>query len=450
MSAPPEPQKLGQQSLPAVAFTDQGTNFTILFDRKTHLPAAIRTRDDDNIHGDSNYDLVLGDWKAVGGAQARADAVVSDQRRRGGASSTTGRSPPIRRSPPTRSRCPTPSRRSPRPPATGNVPYQWVLRRLFLTRFLDSDDVIFPTGGGLKLVELAPNVQHVRGRHRQQPDRRHEGLSGHLRRALRRAAVALGHRRGEGQVSRQADQVSGPHPSPHGPHRRHARPTWPRARPSSCRLRDKAYFEQDVAAPHTLVPDDLQKKPTSRRRSSRSRTQMSLKDDTDEIRLYNITNPHVDGMFIGHVVKANVVYVTDLISPRGTIERSRGDGGGRRGAAEIRHHRRHHRRRPRHHRQAGRHRGGTGGELTASRGIRGIGSCAGYDVMRAWPGCDPGHPRLGPCTAAKTWMPATSAGMTRWRRRGWLKPAPQNPNCSRRMRSSRLWPGSNSMCIAML
>ena len=35
------------------------------------------------------------------------------------------------------------------PPATGNVPYQWVLRRLFLTRYLDSDSVIFPAGGGL-------------------------------------------------------------------------------------------------------------------------------------------------------------------------------------------------------------------------------------------------------------------------------------------------------------
>ncbi len=51
-------QKLGEQSLPAVSFVDGATTFTILFDRKTHLPAAIRTRDDDNIHGDSNYDLV--------------------------------------------------------------------------------------------------------------------------------------------------------------------------------------------------------------------------------------------------------------------------------------------------------------------------------------------------------------------------------------------------------
>ena len=51
---------------------------------------------------------------------------------------------------------------------------------------------------------------------------------------------------------------------------------------------------------------------------------MSLKDDTEEIRLYNIPNPHVQGMIIGHVVKPNILYVTDLISPRGPIERSPG------------------------------------------------------------------------------------------------------------------------------
>lgn len=62
-------QKLGKASLPAVVFNENGTKFTILFDPKTHLPAAIRTRDDDNISGDSNYDLVLGDWKALGGVK---------------------------------------------------------------------------------------------------------------------------------------------------------------------------------------------------------------------------------------------------------------------------------------------------------------------------------------------------------------------------------------------
>src|SRR5207244_13122490 len=63
------PQKLGGKSLPAIALTAGGTKFTVMFDSKTHLPAAIRTKDDDNVQGDADFDLVLGDWKAVGGAQ---------------------------------------------------------------------------------------------------------------------------------------------------------------------------------------------------------------------------------------------------------------------------------------------------------------------------------------------------------------------------------------------
>jgi len=47
--------------------------------------------------------------------------------------------------------------------AASEVPYQWVLRRMFLGRFLDSDKVYYPENGGFKLAELAPNVQHVVG-----------------------------------------------------------------------------------------------------------------------------------------------------------------------------------------------------------------------------------------------------------------------------------------------
>jgi hypothetical protein len=61
--------KLGKQTLLALGFASGGTNFTVLIDPQSKLPAAIRTRDDDNIAGDSNYDLVLTDWKPVGGAR---------------------------------------------------------------------------------------------------------------------------------------------------------------------------------------------------------------------------------------------------------------------------------------------------------------------------------------------------------------------------------------------
>ena len=42
----------------------------------------------------------------------------------------------------------------------------------------------------------------------------------------------------------------------------------------------------------------------------------SIKDDVAEINLYNIPNPHVDGYLLIHVAKDNILWVTDLISPR--------------------------------------------------------------------------------------------------------------------------------------
>jgi hypothetical protein len=65
-------QQVGQLSLPAVAIKTRVGTFTVLFDRTTNLPAVVRTRDDDNVYGDSNYDLILSDWKDVGGGAKRA------------------------------------------------------------------------------------------------------------------------------------------------------------------------------------------------------------------------------------------------------------------------------------------------------------------------------------------------------------------------------------------
>jgi glyoxylase-like metal-dependent hydrolase (beta-lactamase superfamily II) len=76
----------------------------------------------------------------------------------------------------------------------------------------------------------------------------------------------------------------------------------------------KSYFEQVVKAPHTVAPDTLAKqmKPAN---IVGVPDKMALKDDTIEINLHNIPNPHADGMIIGHVVKENIVWVTDIWSP---------------------------------------------------------------------------------------------------------------------------------------
>ena len=107
--------------------------------------------------------------------------------------------------------------------AAADAPYQWVLRRMFLGRFLDSDKVYYPESGGFRLVELAPNVQQVVGGSANNLIVAMKDGHRDLRRAGRRRAVALGHRRGQGQVSGQADQAAGADPPPHGPLRRHPR-----------------------------------------------------------------------------------------------------------------------------------------------------------------------------------------------------------------------------------
>jgi glyoxylase-like metal-dependent hydrolase (beta-lactamase superfamily II) len=86
------------------------------------------------------------------------------------------------------------------------------------------------------------------------------------------------------------------------------------------------YLEKAIRNPHTLVPDALQKNPQPVKVYGVFEN-MTIKDETGELRVYNSAagaenaarppNAHVDGMLIGHVVNRKIVYVTDLISPRG-------------------------------------------------------------------------------------------------------------------------------------
>ena len=56
-----------------------------------------------------------------------------------------------------------------------------------------------------------------------------------------------------------------------------------------------------IQAEPKMSPDVLARQPKPAKIVDVKDT-MSLKDDTVEINLYNIPNPHADGMIIGHVV----------------------------------------------------------------------------------------------------------------------------------------------------
>jgi len=138
------------------------------------------------------------------------------------------------------------------------VPYQWVLRRLFLNRFTDSDAVVYPQGGGFSLVELAPNVQHVQG-----------GTANNLIVAMKdylvifdapmascnRAGPSMRRKRNI-RENRSGYLVLTHHHMDHtGGMRTYVAEGTTLIVPSQ----SVDYFEKAVSAPHTLVPDELEK-----------------------------------------------------------------------------------------------------------------------------------------------------------------------------------------------
>jgi glyoxylase-like metal-dependent hydrolase (beta-lactamase superfamily II) len=189
-------------------------------------------------------------------------------------------------------------------------------------RFLDSDNVIFPAGGGLKLVELAPNVQHVQG-----------GTANNLIVAMKDHLIVFDAPYGELQSRWVIDAAKAKYPGKpikymvlshhHMDHSGGTRSFVAEGATIVVPTLDKAYFEKTLKLAHIVAPDAQQKanKPV---KVVEVKDTMSFKDDTMEVRLMNIPNPHVEGMIIGHVVGPNLVYVTDLISPRGTIGRNGG------------------------------------------------------------------------------------------------------------------------------
>jgi hypothetical protein len=305
-------QKLGTESLPAISYTDAGTKFTILFDPKTHLPAAIRTLDDDNITGDSNYDLVLSDWKPVGGVKVAHTLTYNLN----GLEVAKVTYKEVTANPPLEEIAFVPNeavKGRAKAPADGNVPYQWVLRRIALGRFLDADTLFYPPNAPPKLVELGPNVQQVV-----------TGSANNLIVTMKDGLAIFDAPMGEAQSKWVIDAAKAKYPGKpikylilthhHMDHAGGMRTYAAEGATIIVPAPDKAYFEKDLKATHTVVPDALQK---ARKQVEiiEVKDQLTLKDDGGEIRLYRIDNPHVDGMLIGHVLKENVVWVTDLYSP---------------------------------------------------------------------------------------------------------------------------------------
>ncbi len=315
-------QRIGGQSYRAVSFNDGSVSYTILFDARTKLPAAIRTLDDDSVQGDQPYDAVLSDWKAVGGVQV-AHALSY---RIGGVEvgkvtySQVAANPTIAGD---AFAVPDAVRSALKAPATSNVPYQWIIRRLYMSRYMDTEQPYVPAGVSVKLVELAPNVQHAQGA---SGNNLIVAMKDHLvvfdapyGEALSRTVIDLAKAKYPGKPIKYLVQTHH-----HMDHSGGLRAYVAEGATILVAAPTRAYFDRALRNPRT-VANDTQQKARKPVRITEVKDQTTLKDDAgNEIRIHNIKNPHAEGYLLGHVVKDNIVFVTDLISPRGPVTRSEG------------------------------------------------------------------------------------------------------------------------------
>ena len=202
------------------------------------------------------------------------------------------------------------------------MPFLPILRQLYAGKRAEDDAASDPATSRLRLVELAPDVQQVVG-----------GAHNSLIVAMKDGLAVFDAPVGEAQSRWTINAAKAKYPGKpikylilthhHMEHAGGARTYVAEGATLIVPKPDKKYFVDLALRPHALGPDELENKPVSAQVVEVA-DQMTLKDDGQEIRLYRILNPHVDGMLIGHVVKPNIVWETDLLAPSAEVSKTPG------------------------------------------------------------------------------------------------------------------------------
>jgi glyoxylase-like metal-dependent hydrolase (beta-lactamase superfamily II) len=305
---------LGGVTYPAVDYRAGEQTFTVLFDAQTGLPARVRTLDYDNMWGDVTYDMVLDDWRAFDGIRmATSRKYELNGRPIMELKITEAKlNAPVA---PERLAIPAAFKDAASKPATGPVPYQWVIRRQFIGTYLDSDNPSFDTRAtsSLRLVELAPGVQHVVGGS-------HHSMLVEMREYLVvfDSPVSDAH---SNAVLSLARQKFGPKPvkylvlSHH--HMDHAGGFRAYAAQGATLVVGKGngdHFRRLLAAPFTRNPDL-----TAHNLKGTLVVEVADKwvasDGAREVQAYLLENPHAAGFLIGYVPEPRLGFVVDVWSP---------------------------------------------------------------------------------------------------------------------------------------
>src|SRR5262245_39956489 len=299
----------------AAAYRVGAETLTVMFDPSTGLPARVRSLDYDNVWGDVTYDAVLSDWQTVDGVRVPMtrkyelngrmvqEVKISAVNVNGAVAGDL-------------LQIPEGFVAGASKPASGPVPFQWVLRRQFIGVYLDSDVPSYDTKAsqGLRLNELAPGVQHaVGGSHHSLIVEMKDHLvvfDSPVSDAQTNMVLALARAKYAGKPVKYL--VLTHH------HMDHAGGLRAYAAQGATIVTGKgtaAHFKKVLAAPFTRNPD-LPSRDLSATPIIEVADKYVLTDGSREVRAYVIDpNPHCEGLMFGFVSEANIGFATDIWSP---------------------------------------------------------------------------------------------------------------------------------------
>jgi len=298
----------------ALSFQSGSGTYLVMFDSATGLPERIRTRDYDPLEGDSNYDLVLSDWRSVSGIKYPykqvyqlngrnvIDTTIDEVSVNAALASDAFAIPEAYRA------------GAPKMIAPDKVPYQWVLRRPFIGTFLDSDALVYDpkVSQGLRLVDVAPGVSQTQGTS-------HNSLVVEMDKFL----VVFDAPFSEAQSKWVMDAAAKKYPGKpikylvlthhHMDHTNGVRSYAAAGAILVVGQGNGEYFKKVLATPDSLGADAPKKKfiPSVVEVAG----SYVITDGRRDVGTYIIENPHADGYLMGYVSDVKLGFVTDLWSP---------------------------------------------------------------------------------------------------------------------------------------
>jgi len=308
-------QKIGDTSLPAVRYQSSVGAFIVTFDPATGLPERVRSRDYEPLEGDSNWDLVLSDWRDVGGVKYPFRQVT--QLNGKNVTETTVEEASFNAAVDAKQYAIPEDYRAgaPKMADPAKVPYYWVLRRPIIGTLLDSDAVSYDSQanpGGLRLVDVAPGVSHVQG-----------GSHNSLIVEMDTYLVVFDAPIGEAQSKWTINAAKQKYPGKpfkyavlthhHMDHSSGIRSYAAEGATLVVGQGNGEFFKKVLASPATLGPDAPKQKINAEVVEVSGR--YIITDGKREVGAYLIENPHAAGYLIGYIPDAKLGFVTDLWSP---------------------------------------------------------------------------------------------------------------------------------------